>query len=122
LTAEQLPPPPVPPDAGLRDFPFMQLDVVRLRNSGLAGEANGDEFRAAILLICASWHELPAGSLPDNDLQLRRYADYGRRIEEFKTVKAGALPGWRKCSDGRLYHPLVAEKAKQAWLTRLNHR
>ena len=31
-------------------------------------------------------------------------------------MKAGALRGWIKCGDGRLYHPVVAEKANEAWL------
>src|SRR5262249_39444810 len=38
------PMPPVPADLDLRDFPFMPLDVLRLRDSDLATLASGDEF------------------------------------------------------------------------------
>jgi hypothetical protein len=33
-----------------------------------------------------------------------------------------ALRGWVKARDGRLYHPVVAEKAKEAWEARLAQR
>ncbi|QHJ01642.1 hypothetical protein GT347_20180 [Xylophilus rhododendri] len=33
----------------------------------------------------------------------------------WKDVRSGALRGWVLCSDGRLYHPVVSEKALIAW-------
>jgi hypothetical protein len=33
-----------------------------------------------------------------------------------------AMRGWVKCSDGRLYHPVVAQNALQAWEGREDHR
>ena len=113
----QLPDPMVPPDCDLRGLPFMPLEVLRLRDSELAALATGDEFRAAVLLWCASWHQMPASSLPDDDTLLANYAGFGRNaqaVKEFQKVRAGALRGWVKCSDGRLYHPLIAEKALEA--------
>lgn len=50
-----LPEPLVPQEVDLRGLTFMPLDVARLRDSDLAIEATGDEFRAAVLLWCASW-------------------------------------------------------------------
>ena len=50
---------------------------------------------------------------------LSQLAGYGRAIREWKGVRAGALHGFVKCEDGRLYHPVVAEKAKKAWLEKL---
>ena len=108
-------PPIVPPEVDLRDFVFMPLDVVRLRDSGIAVRASGDEFRAAVLLWCASWHQLPAASLPDDDALLAQLAGYGRDIRGWKKVKRGAMSGWKRCADGRLYHPVVAEKAIESW-------
>ncbi len=32
------------------------------------------------------------------------------------------LRGWIRCSDGRLYHPVVAEKALEAWVEKLTQR
>jgi len=117
-----LPIPLVGPDVDLRDFAYMPLDVVRLRDSDIATKAKGDEFRCAVLLWCAAWHQVPAASLPDDDDVLSQYAGYGRVVREWKKIKAGALRGWIKCSDGRLYHPVVAEKANDAWRSKLEQR
>src|SRR5690606_9406035 len=103
--------PLVPTGADLRDFPFMPVDVVRLRDSGLTAKATGDEFRAAVLLWCASWHQVPAASLPDDDDELANICGYSRARDEWAKVRLGALRRWVKCSDGRLYHPRVAIKA-----------
>lgn len=116
------PTPLTPADCDLRDFAFMPLDVVRLRDSDLAVNADGDEFRCAVLLWCASWHQIPAASLPDDDKALAQYAGYGRVVKEWLKVRAGALRGWVKCADGRLYHPVVAEKANEAWMAKLRQR
>lgn len=122
MTANDLPTPLVPADVDLRGLPFMPLDVNRVRDSDLAIEASGDEFRAAVLLWCASWNQVPAGSLPDAEQALAAYAGFGRDLKSWKKVRAGALRGFVKCSDGRLYHPVVAEKAIDAWAQRLEHR
>lgn len=37
-------------------------------------------------------------------------------------VRQGALHGWIKCSDNRLYHPVVAEKVNSAWAGRVRYR
>jgi hypothetical protein len=117
-----LPAPLTAADSDLRDFIFMPLDVVRLRDSDIAAISSGDEFRCAVLLWCASWHQVPAASLPDDDLVLAQYAGFGRVVKEWKKVRDGALRGWVKCADGRLYHPVVAEKANEAWAGRVAHR
>lgn len=114
--------PLVPADVDLRDFPYMPLDVVRLRDSRLVSHATGEGFRCAVLLWCVSWHQVPAGSLPDDDIQLAAYAGFGRALKEWKKNRADALHGWVKCEDGRLYHPVVAEKAREAWQSRLEQR
>ena len=107
--------PLTPPGCDLREFPFMPLDVVRLRDSDITAVSSGDEFRCAVLLWCASWHQVPAASLPDDDIVLAQLAGFGRVVKEWKKVRAGSLRGWLKCADGRLYHPVVAEKANEAW-------
>jgi hypothetical protein len=116
-----LPLPLTPPDCDLRDFQFMPLDVVRLRDSDITAVSSGDVFRCAVLLWCASWHQVPAASLPDEDIVLSQFAGFGRVVREWKKVKDGALRGWIKCSDGRLYHPVVAEKANESWQSKLRH-
>jgi hypothetical protein len=113
------PEPLVPAEVDLRDFKFMPLDVVRLRDSGLTAKATGDEFRAAVLLWCASWHQVPAASLPDDDDELANICGYSRSRREWAKVRVGALRNWTACSDGRLYHAAVAGKALEAWIEKL---
>ena len=93
----------------------MPLDVVRLRDSDLAIGGTGEGFRAAVLLWCASWHQRPAASLPDNDRVLAGLAGYGRDLDSWHAVKVEALHNFIGCSDGRLYHPVIAAKALEAW-------
>lgn len=112
----EFPEPLVAEDVDLRDFQFMPLDVVRLRDSDLAATPDGEVFRAAVLAWCVAWHQIPAASLPDDDAVLARLLGYGRDIRGWKKLRdAGALRGFEKCSDGRLYHSVVAEKANEAW-------
>lgn len=116
-----LPNPPVPADCDLTDFQYMELDVRRLRDSKFASTPNGDAFRAGVMLWCAAWHQVPAASLPDDDIELASLAGYGRMafsVKEWKKVRAEALTGFVKCSDGRLYHMVIAEKAVAAHASR----
>lgn len=117
-----LPAPLVPPDCDLTDFSFMPLDVRRLRDSRIASIVDGEAFRSAVLLWCAAWHQKPAASLPDDDVELAQLAGFGRVVREWQAVKANALYGWIRCSDGRLYHPVVAEKALESWAKKLDQR
>lgn len=115
-------PPLTDVDCDLRDFQFMPLDVVRLAQSDLIATEDPAAIVANLLLWCASWHSVPAASLTDDDRSLARLAGYGRGVSEFQAIKAGALRGWIKCSDGRLYHPVVAEKAREAFKGKLAQR
>lgn len=106
--------PLTPDDLDLRDFPYMPLDAIRLRDSDMASLATGDEFRAAVLLWCAAWHQVPAASLPSDDRMLAKLAGYGRDVAAWCEVKEGALRGFVECSNGRLYHPVISDKAIEA--------
>jgi hypothetical protein len=105
-----------PPDCDLRDFPFMPLDVVRLRDSDMAATPDAEVFRAGVLAWCAAWHQIPAGSIPDDDASIARLIGMGRDVKGWKKLRAaGALRGFILCADGRLYHEVVAEKALKSW-------
>lgn len=116
-----LPEPLVPAEVNLQDFQYMELDVRRLRDSRFGAEVTGDAFRAGVMLWCAAWHQIPCGSVPDDDIELANLAGYGRFVKEWRKSRAQALQGFVKCSDGRLYHEVVAEKANAAWRARLEH-
>jgi hypothetical protein len=104
--------PLTPPDCDLRGLPFMPLDVVRIIDSDLFALSTGEEFKAALALWCKAWLQVPAASLPDDDRVLAHLSGAGLR---WKKVKKIALRGWILCHDGRFYHPVVAEKANDAW-------
>lgn len=112
------PEPLVPPEVDLRTLPYMPLDVVRLRDCETALIASGEGFRAAVMLWCASWHQIPAASLPSDERALTHLAGLGRDVASWRAIREEALRGFIECSDGRLYHPTVAEKALEAWESR----
>ena len=119
---DPLPAPLVPADCDLQDFAFMPLDVQRLRSSDLAAVEQPMACWCAVMLWCASWHQVPAASLPDDDRVLANLAGFGRDIAGWQVVRAGALRGFVMAQDGRWYHPVVAEKALEAWLEKLAQR
>jgi len=104
--------PLVPADCDLRGLPWMPIDTVRLLDSDLFALATGEEFKAAVALWCKAWQQVPASSLPEDDRVLAHLSGAGTR---WKKVKEQALRGFVRCSDGRLYHPVIAEKALEAW-------
>lgn len=99
----------------------MPLDIGRFRSSDLVTEEDPEAVLAAILIWGAAWHEVPAASVPDNDRWLAKAAGYGRAVDSWLRVREGALRGFVKCSDGRLYHKTLSQKATAAWDGRLKY-
>ncbi|OYD82516.1 DnaA N-terminal domain-containing protein [Azospirillum brasilense] len=123
MSTESLPAPLVPAEVDLTDFRFMPLEVARLLDSEIMALENAEAFRAGVASWCKGWHQVPAASLASDDTVLCKTLGYGRDLKTWaKLRKAGALRGWVLCSDGRLYHPVVAEKALEAWLEKLAQR
>ncbi|WP_010545229.1 DUF1376 domain-containing protein [Sphingomonas elodea] len=122
MSDRERPAPLTPADADLQDFPFMPLHVARLRDSDLAAEAHPEACWYAVLLWASSWHQVPAGSLPDNDAVLARLCGLGRDLRTFRKHRDDALRGFVPCSDGRLYHPVVAELVIEAWRRKQEQR
>jgi hypothetical protein len=114
------PDPLVPSECDLTGLPFMPLDVQRVIDSDLFALATGDEFKAAFALWCKSWSQRPAGSLPNEPRVLARLS--GVALADWERMADMALHGWRLCSDGRFYHPVVCEKVLETWTARLAHQ
>lgn len=114
--------PLTPADCDLRDFPFIPLEMGRLFGSEFHARATDAEWRAGVTLWLKSFHQVPAASLPDDDVQLARLAELANNVRAWKKVRIVALHGWEKSEDGRLYHPVVAEKALEAWIEKLRQR
>ena len=115
-----LQPPLTPLNCSLRGLPFMPLDTERLLDSDMMALATGEEFKTALRLWCKSWNQEPAASLPDDDRILAHLA--GKDLAAWRKVRDMALRGFLKCSDGRLYHPVIAEKAIEAMRRREEHQ
>lgn len=103
-----------PPGCVLQDFPHTPIFRARLFGSSFHARATDAEWRAGVTLWLKSWDQVPAGSLPDDDIELCRLAELARDLKTWKKVKAGALRGWVLCGDSRLYHPVVAEGVNNA--------
>jgi len=117
-----LPAPLTPADSDLRDFPHTPLFRARLFGSSFHARATDGEWRAGVTLWLKSWDQVPAGSLPDDDIELCRLAEMARDLKLWKKTKAGALRGWTLCTDGRLYHPVVAEGVNTALEAKIKQR
>lgn len=113
-----LPEPLTPADCDLRDFPYMPLMITRLRRSKawLMAKRQPELGFYMLNLWAAAWHDKPAASLEDDDDVLADLAMC--TIEKWMKVRDKVLHGWVRCSDGRLYHPIVAEQATLAWKAR----
>lgn len=119
---ELLPEPLVPPEVDLRGYGFMPLYGHHLFGSEFNARCNDAEWRAGVTLWWAAWNQVPAASLPDDDVALCRLADLGRDLKAWRKIRANALHGFVKCSDGRLYHKFLAQHAIEAWDRRVKER
>lgn len=122
INADTLPAPMVPADIDLRGTTWMPLLGARLFNSDFELHATDAEFRRGLRLWWAAWHQVPAGSLPDSDRAQAKLAGFeDESSPTWKKVKKRALDGFVLCSDGRLYHPVIAEQAVKLWAARHQH-
>ena len=117
-----LPAPLTPPDCDLRGLEYMPLLGHHLFGSEFNAKANDSEWRAGVTLWWSAWGQMPAASLPDDDIALCRLADLGRDLKSWRKIRGLALHGFVKCSDGRLYHPTLAKQALLAWEKRIKER
>lgn len=114
--------PLTPEGCDLRGLEWMPLYGGRLFGSDFDAHATDSEWRTAMQLWWAAWNQVPAASLPDDDVALCRLAGYGRDARGWSKVRDRALHGFVKCSDGRLYHKALAIFAHESWDRRLKDR
>lgn len=122
ITMQNLPDPLTPQSADLTDWPTMPLDVARMRDSKFSATVDPEAGFFAFQLWAASWHRIPAASLPDDDRQLCQLAGLGRDLATWERIKGGAMYGFLKCSDGKFYHPVIAEKSLECWIEKVSQR
>ncbi len=113
MATESLPAPLVPAEIDIAKLDGFMLDTRRVLSSELLALSSGDEFKAAVTLWCRAWQQRPAASLPNNPAILASFA--GVTPQRWAKIKDMALRGFVLCSDGRLYHKVLAEDALRAW-------
>lgn len=118
IRLDQPPQPPIPSGVDLHDFSFTPIFRTQLFRSAFHARATDAEWRAGVTLWLKSWDQIPAGSLPDDDIELCRLAEFGRDQRTWKKLRPMALHGWYICADGRLYHRVVAEGVLAAYARR----
>ncbi|MGY4800716.1 hypothetical protein [Teichococcus aerofrigidensis] len=108
------PAPLTPPDLDLRHLSAVMIDI----NSLTEGEMPllDDAARIANVMAQArAWHQVPAASLPNDDRQLCYLLGYGRDLNLWRKIRSqGALAGFIECSDDRLYHAALSQRALKA--------
>lgn len=102
---------PYPPEADLRRYPHLPLYVQRLRDSRLVALASPEEFRAWMLLLCAAWHQVPAGSLPADERELAYLIHCS--AADWQAIGPMKLHGWVEHRDGRLYNSVLTAEVER---------
>lgn len=97
----------------VRHLPYMPLQIERLKRSKawLRCKRRPELAFYILNLWMRAWHEVPAGSIEDDDDVLADAAMCPP--EKWDEIKALVLTGWH-LEDGRLYHDTVTELAAEA--------
>lgn len=119
-----LPAPLVPKECDLRDrdglaVPALPVDISAALEDGFM--LWHDELLTVVRLrlMARAWRNNPAASLLNVPDRFPNMIWVSPR--RWKRVSEAALSDWMLCSDGRIYHPWLAEQALKAW-RRLNSR
>lgn len=114
----------------LPGYEWMPLYTDRLLSSRFVATAifagRREDIGTALLLWSASMRQDPAGTLPDDDIELAQFARFGADVDAWREARAVALYGWRPvhiddAPEGaapRLGHPMIAEIARDQFSRR----
>ncbi len=110
-----LPPPLIAEPIDLAGNDWLPLYHVRLRKSRWWRTASHLARSINVDLWCEAYTLVPAGTLPDDDVELADISGYGRDLAGWLAVKAEVMAPWILCSDGRWHHPTLAEVVLDGW-------
>ena len=108
-----LPAPLVPADCDCTDLDGFMLNVERLMASELVALSSHEVVAAALFLWCRAWKQRPAASLPNDERVMAAFARLP--LPRFRKLRDEVLRGFVLCSDGRLYHRVLAKEALRAF-------
>lgn len=110
------PAPLTPAEADLTGYAFMPLFGAQLFGSDFNLEATDAEFRIALRLWWTAWTQVPAASLPADEIKLCQLAGFPRDgMAKWRKVRDLVMRNFVLCSDGRYYHRMLAPHAIAAW-------
>lgn len=113
-----LPAPLVDDDVGMDGNDWFPLYYDRLLGSRFWRGASDLARARSVMLWAHAYKETPPASLPNDDVDLADMAGFGTgsdAVAAFLKHKAEILTPWILCSDGRLYHPTLAEVVAESW-------
>lgn len=102
--------PPYSVDVRARGWRF-ELDVERVTQSDTWMLATPDMRPWLLMLWMTAWQQSPCGSLPADDALIAAHIGMERRM--FAANRDILLRRWQRCSDDRLYHPVLTELVLQ---------
>jgi len=109
--------PLVSADVDISGLNAFMLDTLRLVDSEFWAHATYEAKGVALTLWMYAWRQRPPASLPDDRTVWCRITGLSAKRLQRLLDKGPASPlyGFEKCSDGRLYHPVLAADALRAW-------
>ena len=116
----ELPAPFASAEIDCTDLDGFMLNVERLMASELVALASHEAIAAALFLWCRAWKQKPAASLPNDDRVLAAFARLP--LARFKKIRHDVMRGFVLCSDGRLYHRVLADEARNAFARKMKFR
>jgi hypothetical protein len=110
----------------ITNYEWMPFHIDKFLDSSMLAEAIAEDRRGdvltAVMLWCKAMKQDPAGTLPDDDVQLAQMAGFGADVAAWRAVRAGALRGWvpviiegeKPGAKPRLGHPFIEPLAVKA--------
>lgn len=108
------PAPPWDADVNLTVFGTVDVPALMMTGPGFSALA-GSDFKAAVYLLMRAWHEVPAGSLPNDSATLAVAAGFGDDRAAWELAAPRVLSGWTYCTDDRFYFLPWADTIRAAW-------
>jgi hypothetical protein len=102
--------PLTPPGSNLQSYDWFPLFHRRLIRSDFWRSSSDQVCRISVDFWCECYQQIPAASLPNDDIFLSNLAGLGKRnLKPWFALKSCVMKPWRLCDDDRWYHPLLAE-------------
>lgn len=90
----------VPQECDLENYPYLPIDVESFKNSSFWIESNDLQKIAYIKLLLTSWYQVPASTLPNDQLLLKHFASTAKHSSKSVCLVLNELKGNKVFSRG----------------------